>query len=136
MSPSVKGIGNLASFSLLVDHIVDDGYDGLREVIEVENGREGVETNSVELVAILNKGEFTRWMNYVSWLKREYYSTLFPLCLASSILARIASILDILSRVIPFLSLMRLLVSVESFIPKVEDTSFSLFSVSRMMTFK
>jgi reverse gyrase len=82
VSPRIKGIGNLACFRLLVDHVINDGDDGLREVVEVENWRESVETDSVELVTILNKAGLTRWMNSVSWLKSEYYSALFPFCRA------------------------------------------------------
>lgn len=75
---SVKRVCHFAGLGLLVDHVVDDGDDGLGEIIEVEDRRVGIETDSVELVAILNREGVTRWMCSVSWLKRLYYSILFP----------------------------------------------------------
>lgn len=55
MCSSIKGVGHFASCSLFVDHIVYYGDNGLGEIVEVKDGREGVKTDSVELVAILNK---------------------------------------------------------------------------------
>ena len=63
---SIKRVGHLAGLGLFVDHIIDDGDDGLGEIIEVEDGGVGIETNSMELVAILNREGVTRWMCSVS----------------------------------------------------------------------
>jgi hypothetical protein len=133
---SVKRISHFAFFGLLVDGIINNRDDGFGEVVQIKDWWECVEADRVELVAILNKGIITRMISYVNWLNNVNYYCLFPRFLASSIFERRASIFDILSRVTPFLSLIKSLVSVESFIPKVEETYFSLFSVSRMITLR
>lgn len=57
---SIEGVGHLAVVVLAVDGLVDHGDDHPGEGVEVEDGREGVQADGVELVAVLHYHTLTR----------------------------------------------------------------------------
>lgn len=127
MGSCVEWISDLTFLCLDIDDIIYYWYNRFWKFIHVEYGWISIHTNRVELITVLNKEYITLIISYESSLKTLYYNYLLPYKRAFFILSRQPSILPILSFAIGFLNFINSLVSIDRFIPSVEETSFSLF---------
>jgi hypothetical protein len=128
MGPCVESVGNLGLLALLIDDAVNDVDDLLAELVEIEDGRVGIEAHCVETIAVLHRIHLTLMMSSAKSENSLYYSCFKCLRRASPILAISSVIFPMWLLAIWLRYLMNSLVSVEVFMPEVEEISFCLFS--------